>query len=70
MLIQHHAFLPHLYPGNRIITASWDGIPVARQDGSQSSRSLEPSGPVVGVGREAVEPAVFQAARAQGTGLQ
>lgn len=46
--------------------ASWGGIPVARQDGSQSSRSLEPSGPVVGVGRESCGASCLQAARSQG----
>ena len=46
--------------------ANWGGIPVARQDGSQSSHSLEPLGPVVGVGRESCGASCLQAARSQG----
>lgn len=46
--------------------ANWGGIPVARQDGSQSSRSPEPSGPVVRVGRESCGASCLQAARSQG----
>lgn len=46
--------------------ASWGGIPLARQNGSQPSRSLEPSGPVVGVGRESCGASCPQAARSQG----